>query len=157
MLGQRLRRWLSIQPTLAQRLVFAGINTCPAVGSNQTWWKKVVIDFSFMKLFEEWVGKKHFVSMKSEWPSGSEPWWYPKNNCISQQTRGHSPYAISMSGQRLRRWANIETELGECPVFDGMNYTILWNAVTSPETVLNGNSVKTKFYKTPSSILHCIC
>ena len=33
---------------------------------------------------------------------------------------------------------------------------ILWNAVTSPETVLIGNSVKTKLYKTPSPILHCI-
>ena len=26
---------------------------------------------------------------------------------------------------------------------------ILWNAVTSPDTVSNGNSVKTKLYKTP--------
>ena len=33
---------------------------------------------------------------------------------------------------------------------------ILRNAVTSPETVLNGNSVKTKLYKTPSPILYCI-
>ena len=33
---------------------------------------------------------------------------------------------------------------------------ILLNAVTSPETVLNGNSVKIKLYKTPSPILHCI-
>ena len=28
-------------------------------------------------------------------------------------------------------------------------YSILWNAVTSPENVLNGNSVKTKLYMTP--------
>ena len=33
---------------------------------------------------------------------------------------------------------------------------ILRNAVTSPETVLNNNSVKTKLYNTPSIILHCI-
>ena len=30
------------------------------------------------------------------------------------------------------------------------------NAVTSLESVLNGNSVKTKLYKTPIPILHCI-
>ena len=30
---------------------------------------------------------------------------------------GHSPNAVSMLGQRRRRWANIETALDECPVF----------------------------------------
>ena len=30
---------------------------------------------------------------------------------------GHSPNAVSMLGQRRRRWANIKTALGECPVF----------------------------------------
>ena len=30
---------------------------------------------------------------------------------------GHSLYAVSMLGQRRRRWANIETELCESPVF----------------------------------------
>ena len=29
---------------------------------------------------------------------------------------------------------------------------ILWNAVTSPENVLSGSSVKTKLYETPSPI-----
>ena len=33
---------------------------------------------------------------------------------------------------------------------------ILWNAVTSPQTVLNCNSVKRKLYNTTSPILHCI-
>ena len=33
---------------------------------------------------------------------------------------GHSPNAVSMLGQRRRRWANIEITLGECPVFAGM-------------------------------------
>ena len=28
---------------------------------------------------------------------------------------GHSPNAVSMLGQRRRRWTNIETALGECP------------------------------------------
>ena len=32
---------------------------------------------------------------------------------------GHSPYADSMLGQRRRRWANIESASGECPVFSG--------------------------------------
>ena len=29
----------------------------------------------------------------------------------------HSPNFVLMLGQRRRRWANIETALGECPVF----------------------------------------
>ena len=32
---------------------------------------------------------------------------------------GHSPNAVSMLGQHRRRCANIETALGECPVFAG--------------------------------------
>ena len=32
---------------------------------------------------------------------------------------GHSPYAVSMLGHRLRRWPNIKTASGECPVFAG--------------------------------------
>ena len=35
---------------------------------------------------------------------------YPANT-------GHSNNAVSMLGQRRRRWANIETILGECHVF----------------------------------------
>ena len=31
---------------------------------------------------------------------------------------GPLPNAVSMLGQRLRRWTNIETALGECPVFE---------------------------------------
>ena len=30
---------------------------------------------------------------------------------------GHPPNAVSMLGQRQKRWVNIETALGECPVF----------------------------------------
>ena len=33
---------------------------------------------------------------------------------------------------------------------------ILWNAVTSPEALLNGNSVKILLYKSPSHNIHCI-
>ena len=33
---------------------------------------------------------------------------------------GHSPNAVSMLAHRLRRWPNIETALGECPVFAGI-------------------------------------
>ena len=38
---------------------------------------------------------------------------------ISANT-GHSPDAVLMLGQRRRRWANIETALGENPVFVGL-------------------------------------
>ena len=31
----------------------------------------------------------------------------------------HSSNAVLMLGHRLRRWPNIETALGECPVFAG--------------------------------------
>ena len=33
------------------------------------------------------------------------------------ENTGHSPNAVSMLGQRRRRCANIETALGECPVY----------------------------------------
>ena len=33
--------------------------------------------------------------------------------------KGNLPNAVSMLVQRLRRWLNIETALGECPVFSG--------------------------------------
>ena len=33
---------------------------------------------------------------------------------------GHSPKAASMLTHRLRRWPDIETALGECPVFAGI-------------------------------------
>ena len=32
---------------------------------------------------------------------------------------GHSPNAVSMLAHRFRSWPNIETALGECPVFAG--------------------------------------
>ena len=32
----------------------------------------------------------------------------------------HSLNAVSMLAHRLRRWPNIETALGECPVFAGI-------------------------------------
>ena len=38
---------------------------------------------------------------------------------LTPANTGHSPNAVSMLGQRRRRWANIETALGECPVFAG--------------------------------------
>ena len=41
------------------------------------------------------------------------------NSAFSANT-GRSPNAVIMSGQRRRRWANIETVLGELHVFAGM-------------------------------------
>ena len=37
----------------------------------------------------------------------------------SPASTGHSPNAVSMLGQRQRRWANVGTALGEYPVFTG--------------------------------------
>ena len=39
--------------------------------------------------------------------------------CFPANT-GHSPKAVSMLAHRLRRWPNIETALGEWPVFAGL-------------------------------------
>ena len=36
---------------------------------------------------------------------------------------GHSPDAVSMLSHRRRRWVNIETAMGECPVFAGVYLT----------------------------------
>ena len=38
---------------------------------------------------------------------------------------GHSPNAVSMLCQRLRRWANTETALVECPVFAGIDIQLV--------------------------------
>ena len=43
-----------------------------------------------------------------------------KHACVPAIT-GHPPDAVSMLGQRRRRCANIETALGECPVFAGVS------------------------------------
>ena len=53
---------------------------------------------------------------------------YQRPSCIPLRTfrstypvnTGHSPNAVSMLAQRRRRCANIETALGECPVFAGI-------------------------------------
>ena len=36
--------------------------------------------------------------------------------------KGDLPNAVSMLAYRLRRWPNIETALGECPVFAGHDH-----------------------------------
>ena len=38
---------------------------------------------------------------------------------------GHPPDAVSMLGQRRRRWPNFETAFRECPVFAGMAIEVL--------------------------------
>ena len=42
---------------------------------------------------------------------------------------GHSHNAVSMLGQRRRRWTNIDTALGECPVFTGTALAQHWNNI----------------------------
>ena len=37
---------------------------------------------------------------------------------------GYSPKTVSILGQRRKRWANIETALGECHVFAGLGFDI---------------------------------
>ena len=46
------------------------------------------------------------------------------------------PIASSMPVNRIRRWPNIETELGDCPVFDLT--TIRVHDALSPERPLPG-------------------
>ena len=38
---------------------------------------------------------------------------------VNPANTGHSPNAVSMLAHRLRRWPNIETTLGDCPLFAG--------------------------------------
>ena len=45
----------------------------------------------------------------------------PRITLIIPANTGHSTNAVSMLAHRLRRWPNIETTLGECPVFAGMH------------------------------------
>ena len=48
------------------------------------------------------------------------PMVFSTNHMPSQQTRDIiSPDAVLILGYQWRRWANIETALGECPVFAG--------------------------------------
>ena len=39
------------------------------------------------------------------------------NLWLNPSNTGHSPNVVSLLVQRQRRWANIETALGECLVF----------------------------------------
>ena len=49
--------------------------------------------------------------------------WIPLSDLVkfdrNPANTGNSPTAVSMLGQRRRRCVNIETALGECPVFAG--------------------------------------
>ena len=42
-----------------------------------------------------------------------------RGTCSYPANTGHSPSAVLMLAHRLRRWPDIETALGECPVFAG--------------------------------------
>ena len=48
----------------------------------------------------------------------------PRTERLNPANSKHLPNAVSMLGQRRRRWANIETALGECPVFAGIYVNI---------------------------------
>ena len=46
--------------------------------------------------------------------------WTGAGDAVSPAKTAHSPNAVSMLGQRQRRWPNIETALGEQLVFAGI-------------------------------------
>ena len=70
----------------------------------------------------------------------------------------HNLYGLTISVLHVPRFLHSKARTRVFVITSniGMIVSILWNAVTSPETFLNENSVKMKLYKTPSSILHCI-
>ena len=54
--------------------------------------------------------------------------WTGAGDAVSPAKTGHSPNAVSMLGQRRRRWPNIETALGERLVFGGiLIMRIMWS------------------------------
>ena len=57
--------------------------------------------------------RRQWTALGPTWGLMSREWYRPAANT------GHSPDAVSMLDQRRRRWTNIETALGECPVFSG--------------------------------------
>ena len=77
-----------------------------------------------------------------------------QNICIAYVQR--RPNVSDVGPTLCKYYTNVLCLLGIASRIFLHIMTILWNAVTSPETVLNGNSVKRKLYKTPSPILHCI-
>ena len=66
--------------------------------------------------------------------------------CLSQALHGYSQTHVHRP-TRGCPYVGYE-RLHQCLYVIG-TYSILWNAVTSPETVLNGNSVETKYIRLP--------
>ena len=100
--------------------------------------KSMQNDFQRRRL---WAGKKKTLRLMSEWLTYlSDTWWVVRNNVRKEGES--SRFAEHMLWPRSKEWSPSEIN-------------ILWNAVMSHETVLNGYSVKIMLYKTPSPILHC--
>ena len=56
-----------------------------------------------------WGSNKQYGS----WLASAFAW----QACLNSVNTRHCPCDVSMSGQHLRRWPNIETTHGQCPVF----------------------------------------
>ena len=104
MLDQHLRRWSNIKPTLVDCTMFDRKTSCKYIGS--------VRDPSSNQVIQS-------VSLQIQWQL---------LRAIPANT-GHSHNAVSMLAHRLRRWPNIETALGKCPVFSGMakRFELWWS------------------------------
>ena len=70
-------------------------------------------------------------------------------------------YSYSCASDVICEWLSIiaRSELDPCAARADLKLVsnqILRNAVTSQETLLNGYSIKTMLYKSPSLIIYCI-
>ena len=76
------------------------------------WLGRLVIDREQLDCL--WINYRPSVT----WSTGilNSDWAYLKTSCILTNM-WYSPNTVSMLALRLRRWPNIETALGECPVF----------------------------------------
>ena len=115
MLAHRLRSWFNIQPTLAQRLVFAGILLLWVKG-RMCHFVSITYDplTSGELITLTWLV---YVRTKWRWICGVAT----HSNMNMTANTGRSLIVVSMLGRRRRRWANIETTLGECPEFAGIS------------------------------------
>ena len=99
MLGQRRRRRDNFQTALCQNLVF--------ILENASGICKKILSMHEVHTF---CGK-----IQAHRNKGVD-WYYIIHHPAN---KGHSPNAVSMLAYRLRRWPNIETASGECPLFAG--------------------------------------
>ena len=102
--------------------------------SSNSWTNLLLTFFSvYIRIPHVW-GIKQNVNRKKEviffWPILADREGKPFVFCWPfPAITGHSPNAVSMLAHRHWRWPNIETALGECPVFAGFLFW-LWCILT---------------------------